>query len=38
MPPRKKTPSGPIPVNAIRHEDKRVNIPTADSEELLIRT
>jgi adenine-specific DNA-methyltransferase len=28
-------PSGPVPVDAIRHEDKRVNIPTADSEELL---
>ncbi len=35
MVPRKKTPSGPTPVDAIRHEDKRVNIPTADSEELL---
>jgi adenine-specific DNA-methyltransferase len=35
MPPRRKAPSGPVPVNSIRHEDKRVNIPTADSEELL---
>ena len=35
MPPRKKMPSGPVPVDAIRHEDKRLNIPTADSEELL---
>ena len=35
MAPRKKMPSGPVPVDAIRHEDKRVNIPTADSEELL---
>jgi adenine-specific DNA-methyltransferase len=33
--PRKKLPLGPVPVEAIRHEDKRVNIPTADSEELL---
>jgi adenine-specific DNA-methyltransferase len=35
MAPRKKLPSGPTPVDAIRHEDKRLNIPTADSEELL---
>ena len=35
MAPRKKLPGGPVPVDAIRHEDKRVNIPTADSEELL---
>jgi adenine-specific DNA-methyltransferase len=35
MPPRKKMPSGPVPVDAIQHEDKRLNIPTADSEELL---
>jgi adenine-specific DNA-methyltransferase len=35
MAPPKKMPSGPTPVDAIRHEDKRVNIPTADSEELL---
>ena len=35
MPPRRKAPGGPVPVNSIRHEDKRVNIPTADSEELL---
>ncbi len=32
---RRKLPSGPVPVEAIRHEDKRRNIPTADSEELL---
>jgi len=30
-----KMPSGPVPVDAIRHDDKRLNIPTADSEELL---
>jgi adenine-specific DNA-methyltransferase len=35
MAPRKKLPGGPVPVDAIRHEDKRINIPTADSEELL---
>ena len=32
---RTRVPGGPVPVDAIRHEDKRVNIPTADSEELL---
>ena len=35
MAPRNRLPSGPVPVDAIRHEDKRLNIPTADSEELL---
>src|ERR1039457_4131633 len=35
MAPRKKLPSGPTPVDAIRHEDKRLNIPITDSEELL---
>jgi len=35
MPPRKKEPTGPTPVEAFRHEDKRVNIPTADSSELV---
>jgi adenine-specific DNA-methyltransferase len=35
MAPRKKLPAGPVPVDSIRHEDKRLNIPTADSEELL---
>ena len=35
MAPRKRLPGGPVPVDAIRHEDKRLNIPTADSEELL---
>lgn len=33
MPPRKKAPSGPIPVDSIQHPDKRVNIPTADAQE-----
>jgi adenine-specific DNA-methyltransferase len=35
MAPRKNLPGGPVPVDSIRHEDKRLNIPTADSEELL---
>lgn len=35
MPPRKKEPSGPVPVEAFKHDDKRVNIPTADSSELV---
>jgi adenine-specific DNA-methyltransferase len=35
MPPRKTQPSGPTPVEAFKHEDKRVNIPTADSSELV---
>jgi len=35
MPPRKKQPTGPVPVEVFKHEDKRVNIPTADSSELV---
>ena len=35
MPPRKRQPTGPVPVEAFKHEDKRVNIPTADSSELV---
>src|SRR5580700_9275292 len=35
MPLRKKQPTGPVPVEAFKHEDKRVNIPTADSSELV---
>jgi adenine-specific DNA-methyltransferase len=35
MPPRSRVPAGPVPVNALSHADKRANIPTADSEELL---
>ncbi len=31
MPPRKKQPSGPTPVQSITHADKRVNVPTADA-------
>ncbi len=34
MPPRKQ-PTGPVPVETFKHEDKRVNIPTADSSELV---
>src|SRR5215471_2019010 len=35
MAPKEKLPSGLVPVDSIRHADKRLNIPTADSEELL---
>jgi adenine-specific DNA-methyltransferase len=35
MPARKKAPSGPVPIDAFRHEDKRVNNPPADSEALV---
>jgi adenine-specific DNA-methyltransferase len=35
MPPRRSGPVGPIPMGSFEHDDKRVNIPTADSEELL---
>ncbi len=37
MPPRGKgtAPSGPVPVEAIRHSDKRVNLPTADAQEFV---
>ncbi|MFZ6005766.1 MAG: site-specific DNA-methyltransferase [Actinomycetota bacterium] len=35
MPPRKKTPAGPTPVDAITHGDKRTNIPTADAHEYI---
>lgn len=33
MPPRKKAPAGPTPVEAITHTDKRTNLPTADAQE-----
>lgn len=32
---RKKTDSGPTPVEAIQHADKRTNIPTADAQEFI---
>jgi adenine-specific DNA-methyltransferase len=35
MPPRRNGPGGPVPMGSFEHDDKRVNIPTADSEELL---
>jgi adenine-specific DNA-methyltransferase len=35
MPPRKKEPTGPVPVEVFKHDDKRVNNPTADSGELM---
>ena len=34
MPPRKKK-TGPTPVKAIVHPDKRANIPTADAQEFV---
>jgi adenine-specific DNA-methyltransferase len=33
MPPRKPKNTGPIPVEAITHEDKRANLPTAETAE-----
>ena len=35
MPPRKKRASGPTPVEAIVHPDKRTNLPTADAQEFV---
>lgn len=37
MPPRRKpaAPAGPVPVTAIRHDDKRVNIPTVDAHDFV---
>src|SRR6266699_1728496 len=35
MPPRKKATSGPTPVNAITHVDKRANLPTADAHDFV---
>nr|WP_200902417.1 site-specific DNA-methyltransferase [Protofrankia coriariae] len=37
MPPRRKAPApaGPVPVTSIRHDDKRVNIPTADAHDFV---
>ena len=35
---RKKKPSGPTPVDAITHGDKRANIPTADAHDLVTPT
>jgi len=35
MPARRSASNGPVPVDAFRHEDKRVNNPPADSEALV---
>ncbi|MEZ5322583.1 MAG: site-specific DNA-methyltransferase [Microthrixaceae bacterium] len=35
MPPRKKQPAGPTPVDAIVHADKRTNLPTADAHDFV---
>ena len=35
MPPRSRTPLGPTPVEALRHADKRVNLPTADAQDFV---
>ena len=32
---RKRKPTGPTPVDAITHGDKRANIPTADAHDLV---
>src|SRR5680860_389599 len=35
MPPRKRAAPGPTPVEATRHADKRVNLPTADAHDFV---
>ena len=35
MPPRRRTPTGPKPVESITHGDKRTNLPTADAQEFV---
>jgi adenine-specific DNA-methyltransferase len=35
MPPRKRIAAGPIPVDAIKHSDKRTNLPTADAHDFV---
>jgi adenine-specific DNA-methyltransferase len=35
MPPRKPKNAGPTPVDAITHNDKRANLPTADAEDFV---
>lgn len=35
MPRRKNAPTGPTPVDAITHGDKRTNLPTADAQEFV---
>jgi adenine-specific DNA-methyltransferase len=36
MPPRKKKAAGPTPVDAITHDDKRVNLPTSDAHDFVV--
>ncbi len=31
MPPRNRKPTGPTPVESLKHDDKRINLPTADA-------
>lgn len=35
MAPRERKPAGPTPVDAIKHAEKRTNIPTADAQEFV---
>ena len=35
MPPRKRAATGPTPVDAVTHRDKRVNLPTADAQDFI---
>jgi adenine-specific DNA-methyltransferase len=35
MPPGRKRTAGPTPVEALTHDDKRVNIPTADARDFV---
>jgi len=31
VPPRSRKPAGPVPVESLKHDDKRINLPTADA-------
>lgn len=35
MPPRRKKPTGPLPIESVHHQDKRTNLPTADAQQLV---
>jgi adenine-specific DNA-methyltransferase len=35
MPPRRKKPTGPLPIESVQHQHKRTNLPTADAQELV---
>lgn len=35
MPPRSRKPKGPTPVDAIAHDEKRTNLPTADAQDFV---